>query len=269
LFAGTGPRTQEMSYPISEPLGGVRQKFTGKERDAETGLHYFEARYFSGAQGRFTSPDEPFIDQDVNDPQSWNLYGYVRNNPLRFVDPSGQICVSPGGGKSDYDDDSIPGPKCAEIAEQDKDRKPDITVTGSPKSITWLQYFGFDRAYNRAVGQQVEIDVRAGNWDRVPILYGEIPVGRPGRFLFENWYRAAFPNRLKSLRYHWGKHGRAAGKTFEQYTADAVDFFNQNKSLATKVTLKDGTPGLLIRLGKGQPGGYFKPTGEVITFWYK
>jgi RHS repeat-associated protein len=57
-----------------------RLKFTGKERDAETGLDYFGARYFSGAQGRFTSPDAPLADQHPEDPQSWNLYGYVRNN---------------------------------------------------------------------------------------------------------------------------------------------------------------------------------------------
>jgi len=37
----------------------VTRKFTGKERDAETGLDFIEARYFSGAQGRFTIPDEP------------------------------------------------------------------------------------------------------------------------------------------------------------------------------------------------------------------
>ena len=73
--------------------GGVTVKFTGKERDAETGLDYFGARYFSAAQGRFTSPDEPFIDQSESDPQSWNLYGYVRNNPLRFTDPDGRACV--------------------------------------------------------------------------------------------------------------------------------------------------------------------------------
>jgi RHS repeat-associated protein len=68
-------------------------KFTGKERDAESGLDYFGARYMSAAQGRFTSPDEPLIDQYPGDPQSWNLYSYVRNNPLNAIDPSGQDCV--------------------------------------------------------------------------------------------------------------------------------------------------------------------------------
>src|SRR5512135_1128461 len=66
---------------------------TGKERDWETGLDYFGARYFSGAQGRFSSADVPLLDQDPGDPQSWNLYGYVRNNPLRFVDPTGNDCI--------------------------------------------------------------------------------------------------------------------------------------------------------------------------------
>jgi RHS repeat-associated protein len=68
----------------------VKQRFTGKERDVETGLDYFGARYMAAAQGRFTSPDAPFADQDPADPQSWNLYAYARNNPLLFVDPTGQ-----------------------------------------------------------------------------------------------------------------------------------------------------------------------------------
>jgi RHS repeat-associated protein len=67
----------------------VRMQFTAKERDSETGLDYFGARYYSKATGRFTSADGPFLDQDVTDPQSWNLYSYVRNKPLGFVDPFG------------------------------------------------------------------------------------------------------------------------------------------------------------------------------------
>jgi RHS repeat-associated protein len=70
--------------------GDPKLKFTGKLRDdsSESGLDYFGARYYSGAQGRFTSPDLP-VDQHPADPQSWNLYSYVRNNPLSMTDPSG------------------------------------------------------------------------------------------------------------------------------------------------------------------------------------
>ncbi len=68
----------------------LRQRFTGKERDGESQLDYFGARYYSGAQGRFTTPDAPFADQHLGDPQSWNLFSYARNNPLKFVDATGR-----------------------------------------------------------------------------------------------------------------------------------------------------------------------------------
>lgn len=77
---------------------GRRSRSTGKERDAETGLDFFGARYFSGAQGRFTSPDwsakpQPIPYATLSDPQTLNLYGYVRNNPLKNHDPDGHVCI--------------------------------------------------------------------------------------------------------------------------------------------------------------------------------
>jgi RHS repeat-associated protein len=69
----------------------IANRFTAKERDAETGLDYFGARYFSGAMGRFTSPDPILITKErLADPQRLNLYAYTRNNPLRYVDPNGE-----------------------------------------------------------------------------------------------------------------------------------------------------------------------------------
>jgi RHS repeat-associated protein len=74
---------------------GKRSRSTGKERDAETGLDYFGARYLSSAQGRFTSPDVPFAAQRPERPQTWNLYSYARNNPLFFTDPTGRQEAGP------------------------------------------------------------------------------------------------------------------------------------------------------------------------------
>ena len=68
----------------------VRQKFTGQERDSESSLDFFQARYFAGAQGRFASPDPSNAGANPMDPQSWNGYAYVSNNPLMYTDPSGQ-----------------------------------------------------------------------------------------------------------------------------------------------------------------------------------
>ena len=70
--------------------GRVRPRSTGKERDAESGNDYFGARYYASSMGRFMSPDKPFADQHPANPQSWNLYSYTRNNPLRFVDDDGE-----------------------------------------------------------------------------------------------------------------------------------------------------------------------------------
>jgi RHS repeat-associated protein len=65
-------------------------KFTGKERDSESGLDNFDKRYNASSMGRFMSPDPVFISADrLTDPQSLNLYAYVRNNPLSLVDPTG------------------------------------------------------------------------------------------------------------------------------------------------------------------------------------
>jgi RHS repeat-associated protein len=68
------------------PNADVRQ-FAGKERDKETGLDYFGARYYSSVLGRFTSPD--LADPRLTNPQTFNRYRYGLNNPLRYIDPDG------------------------------------------------------------------------------------------------------------------------------------------------------------------------------------
>jgi RHS repeat-associated protein len=74
------------------------QHFTGKERDAESGLDYFGARYYASTMGRFMSPDwaakaEPVPYAKLENPQTLNLYAYVGNNPLSRTDPTGHyVC---------------------------------------------------------------------------------------------------------------------------------------------------------------------------------
>jgi RHS repeat-associated protein len=76
----------------------VRQQFAGYLRNDsfETSTDFAGARYYRRSHGRFATPDEALVDQDPADPMSWNLYGFVRNNPLRYSDPSGRKCVERG-----------------------------------------------------------------------------------------------------------------------------------------------------------------------------
>jgi RHS repeat-associated protein len=72
-------------------LGTQPRRFTGKERDTETGWDYFGARYYGSKIGRFTTVD-PYVDSRAAlfDPQRWNRYAYGLNNPLRNVDSDGR-----------------------------------------------------------------------------------------------------------------------------------------------------------------------------------
>ncbi len=75
--------------PVVPPT--TARQFTGKERDPETGLDYFGARYYRADLGQFTTVD-PFLDPSaaMGDPQQWNRYAYARGNPLRYTDPNGK-----------------------------------------------------------------------------------------------------------------------------------------------------------------------------------
>jgi len=95
------------------PFGGERAvssaagnkfKFTGKERDSESGLDNFGARFDSSVLGRFMSPDwsakpEAVPYADLGNPQNLNLYAYVKDNPLNSTDPDGH-CTKDGKERS-------------------------------------------------------------------------------------------------------------------------------------------------------------------------
>jgi RHS repeat-associated protein len=79
-------RTTGLGYGTNN---GIRQQYTGAEYDSESSLNFLQARYLSTPQGRFASVDPGNAGAALGDPQSWNGYTYVGNNPLTFTDPSG------------------------------------------------------------------------------------------------------------------------------------------------------------------------------------
>ena len=96
---GDGQQIKAMWYM---PFGGnagergeakARYRYTGKEKD-DSGLYYYVARYYDEAVGRFLAADS--VLPDVYDPQLLNRYAYVRNNPIKLVDPDGHVPVRAG-----------------------------------------------------------------------------------------------------------------------------------------------------------------------------
>ncbi len=68
-------------------------KFTGHERDAESGLDHTEYRKYASTTGRWLSPDS--VRGNPSNPQTWNRYSYVAGNPTNFTDPHGAFLCGP------------------------------------------------------------------------------------------------------------------------------------------------------------------------------
>jgi RHS repeat-associated protein len=90
--------TTALGFRAALHLERIRSRYTGKERDAESGNDYFGARYYSSSMGRYMSPDwsknptgVPYA--DLHNPQTLNLYSYVQNNPLSSFDDDGHATI--------------------------------------------------------------------------------------------------------------------------------------------------------------------------------
>jgi RHS repeat-associated protein len=90
---------------VHDPYGGIQQtgagntydpqlKFSGKERDSESQLDYFGARYYDRSQYRFISLDPASFGLRSNDPQLLNSYSFAKGNPLSYIETSGRFPVS-------------------------------------------------------------------------------------------------------------------------------------------------------------------------------
>jgi RHS repeat-associated protein len=97
-YAGSGSATADLN-------------FTGQSQDTASGLYDFLFRKYSPVQGRWLSPDPSELSAvDPTNPQTWNRYAYVFNNPLNATDPLGLFCVWDSG-SFDSNDDAGTGKK--------------------------------------------------------------------------------------------------------------------------------------------------------------
>ncbi len=186
--ATLGHRTASGSgYPASS---SPKQKFVGYERDNETGLDFAQARYFGNLQGRFTSPDpyNPIVDTEDRDkfneylgqPQNWNRYVYVWNNPLRYIDPYGErvfiVAYTVGNKKGDEEFRRAAETLASEISSSKGfDSKKDIVITYAVQTKENFKFAveeakNFEKTYGEV--EQVSLFAHGGRTDGPIFEYG-------------------------------------------------------------------------------------------------
>jgi RHS repeat-associated protein len=184
-------------------------KFTAQERDSnDTGLDFFQARYHASGQARFLSPDSlgNFVANSA-DPQTWNQYAYVRNNPLVFVDPSGHDCVYLNDAGTGIENGGIDNQSTSEECSQNGGYWVEGTVTQA--------YINADNAFVGLVGTTTGTDTTLATYqdrsqvsnDRPPDFYTlNLNVGWLG-----GWSGTLSLDRYGSWFYSW--KGVTAGKS--------------------------------------------------------
>jgi RHS repeat-associated protein len=179
LPAGIGGRTAAMGYVAGD---GVRQQFTQIDRDVETGLDYFINRYYASAQGRFTSADPLLSSGETGNPQTWNRYGYVLNNPTRLVDRYGL----------DDDDPQDPARKRTEVVPCTPPKSVTIT-TGPPQIAAGLKLPEGDNFTGPVSVFSIEVKDSDGNTmkDGFTVQESAIPTDSHGLKLIQNPHEMA------------------------------------------------------------------------------
>jgi RHS repeat-associated protein len=221
----------------------VRSRCTGKERDAETGLDYFGARYYASNMGRFMSTDPFNIILDAEDkdhfktyisqPQNWNRYAYTWNNPLRYVDPTGEtvyvVTYTYGNESGDEEFRKAAATRANEIASsKDFDPKKDVVLLAGVNSEA-----GFENVIKTAnslenkYGKVGEVDLfsHAGDKDGPNFNYGHNREGGPH---YTNEQNA---ERLASLHINWDTSGKAG--FYGCYTANFAQRFADSQRVPT------------------------------------
>jgi RHS repeat-associated protein len=170
-LGGRGADYEPSTYIYPTTPDDVTRKFTGKDRDWETGLDFFGARYMSSAQGRFTSPDwseKPVAipRADLLDPQTVNLYAYLRGRSLSSIDPDGHGNCEAAAGAS-----TAKWLTCKGVVSD---------ITGYFLTASKVGVALFETGSAQMQGQLASAWNAINHPQPAGVLLGEIPVGPPG-----------------------------------------------------------------------------------------
>jgi|GEM_PF-2100389 len=142
--------------PVVETANNTH-RFTGHERDKATGYDYMHYRSYGSNLGRFMKPDN--ISGNPLNPQSWNLYSYVRGNPVNFNDPTGHEAKKTDKKPSDASDSWSKEAKIKKLQEKldfvEKVAKGEIKQVGSVK---------FDPSFQKALAGNEKMKQGFAGW---------------------------------------------------------------------------------------------------------
>ena len=221
IAVGVGGRSAGMGYGTDS----LRHRFTGKERDQETGLDFFGARYYGNSIGRFTGVDTaPIRRSHLLNPQDLNRYSYVTNNPLRYFDPDGKEKIKieiktfiPQKSVGGYDGDNrnigeagTSRTKQTIEIETDPSKRPRPSSKNSSKALGSLKSAATPLPFPATVGPETDSSRETGN----------------------------------SRNTITGSTGKASGETLLQYAKDSGNKVIVNAQGNEQNPLVPGSPGI-------------------------
>jgi RHS repeat-associated protein len=239
-------------------------KFTSKERDTESGLDYFGARYYGSSMGRFLSPDDG-TDQNPNDPQSWNLYTYVRSNPLLNTDPTGRTCQTNSSDRATYDD--MDGKGCATVDIQNQERALSGAYDARVNSTDGDVSYQLASAVANLTDRDSLLDTAAHAY---PIALGVLSVAQGVGLVGQAISDAKNVSEDEAPTVHMGKQGKHI-KGHNNFIPGRSELTADPNTLASKAgtgtpvdpSVPRGTPGFKERVDFGQViGDYVDSSGN-------
>jgi len=171
-------------------------KFTGKERDAETGLDYFGARYYGNWLGRWSTSDpyNPILRSRnleqfhtyLGQPQNWNRYVYALNNPLKYFDPNGEnvyvVTYTTGNREGDKELKRAAETRAADIKNSKwfDSKKDTVLVRGVYSKQDFANVIKEANSLDKTFGKVEQISLFSHSGEDGPVFHGsERTVGNP------------------------------------------------------------------------------------------
>ncbi|GEM_PF-1683763 len=213
-------------------------RFADYQWDPEMSYYYLEHREQSPNLGRFFSPDASFADQHPTDSQSWNLYAYVRNNPVAFDDPTGNECITLQGVSGPVVADDGQGHPCEFMTSSSR---PDAQVYSDPDAAR-IQELADDISGFSSSTSISELGINAFMWSG--LVEGAAGAAKG----ISNYLESFSLSQAKSLGI------RALLPTFANTTVDEV--VASSRQLTKGGQISQGARAISKKLGHAASGGF-------------